>query len=313
MLFKPADTKNVRSVLLIMLLVIMFLAAGTGCRWNTNQSSAKESEETGNSGITRIISTAPSITEIIAGLGLANSLVAVDKYSRDVEGVQNDLPEIDFFYPDIEAITGLKPDIIIVSEVNTGGSTDSPYQFFGRLGIKVVEIPTSSSIEEIYRDILTIAKTLNVTEKGEELVSGMKAAIEKTAARVRETNGSAAGKKTVYFEITPAPNMVSFGRGTYLNELIEITGMHNIFAAEERWFTPGAEAIISANPDLIFILDGISDNTEIKSRPGFQHITAVKHNKIYVIDANHASRPSQNIVKALESMYEKSLQAGETY
>ena len=291
----------------IILVTLFACTLFSGCEKKTmivSRDSSSGTTAAAHPGITRIISVAPSITEIIAGLGLADSLVAVDKYSRDVEGVQKDLPEIDFFYPDIEAIASLKPDIIIISGVNVGGSAESPYQFFQRLGIKVVEIPTSSSIEEIYRDILTIAKALNVTEKGEDLVNNMQAQIETIASRVRlETSGSATGKKTVYFEITPAPYIVSFGSGTYLNELLEITGMQNIFAAEESWFTPGAEAVVSANPDLIFILGGVSDITEIKSRPGFQHITAVTHNKIYVIDANHASRPSQNIVKTLEEIF----------
>ncbi|MDR0474332.1 MAG: ABC transporter substrate-binding protein, partial [Treponema sp.] len=61
--------------------------------------------------VNRIISAAPSITEIIIGLELAGNLIAVDKYSLNIEGVRKELPEIDFFYPDIEAIANLKPDI----------------------------------------------------------------------------------------------------------------------------------------------------------------------------------------------------------
>jgi len=299
-LFKSDNGKKVRIILTFLLLI-----AWTGCSRNTNQSVTKESGETGNKAINRIISAAPSITEIIAGLGLAGKLIATDKYSRDLEEVRKDLPEIDFFYPDIEAITGLKPDIIIMSEINTNGSANTPYEFLQSLGISVIEIPTSNSIAEIYRDILTIAEALGVTEKGEAMVREMKEQIEKTAADVagNNVNNGTNGKITVYFEITPAPNMVSFGRGTYLNELIEIIGAENIFAAENRWFAPGPEAIISANPGLIFILNDVSDITEIKNRPGFRNLDAVKHNKIFIIDANHASRPSQNIVLTLEEMY----------
>lgn len=259
--------------------------------------------------VNRIISAAPSYTEIIAGLGLADKLIAVDKYSRDVEGVSLSLPEIDFFYPDLEAIAGLKPDIIISGEINTNGSADTPFQFFRRTGITVLELSTCNSIAEIYRDIAAIAQALGVGKRGEALIADMKARIEAIAAKGRMAQNGATRRVSVYFEIAPAPNMVSFGGNTYLNEMIELAGARNIFANEGRWFTPGAEAVISANPDVIFILSGISADaaeaaiTEIKNRPGFKTISAVRHNRIYPIDANSASRPSQNITAALAEMY----------
>lgn len=262
----------------------------------------------------RIISAAPSITEIIAGLGLADKLVAVDKYSKDIDGVRKDLPEIDFFNPDLEAIAELEPDIIIMGEINTNGAAETPFAFLQKLEIDVLVVATSNSIEEIYRDIITIAETLGARERGEELAAGTRLRIEQIADRARtgnergetveksandyETNN----KPSVYFEITPAPNMVSFGGGTYLNELVELAGARNIFAAEKRWFTPGPEAIIAANPDMIFIIEGASDPDEIKNRPGFDSVNAVRNNRIFAVNANQASRPSQNIVPALEAM-----------
>jgi len=232
----------------------------------------------------------------------------------------------------MEAVAGLKPDIIISGEINTNGSADTPYQFFRSMGITVLELPTCNSIAEIYRDITAIAQALGVNERGEALIADMKRQIEIIAAgetgAVGETiavgETGAAGEAdaanaqngvnhttSVYFEIAPPPNMVSFGGNTYLNEMIEIAGGRNIFANEKRWFTPGPEALISANPDVIFILSGdAAENagggfaiTEIKNRPGFGAISAVRHNRIYTINANSASRSSQNIIIALEEMY----------
>jgi len=250
----------------------------------------------------RVISAAPSYTEIIAGVGLADALIAVDAYSRDVDGVRNDLPEIDFFYPDIEAIIALKPGLIICGEINTGGSSAAPYEFFESMGITVIQLPTCNSIEDIYRDIARIAEALNVTEKGEVLIQRMKEQIAEIAARAANAAGAESARKSVYFEIAPSPNIVSFGGGTYLDQMITLTGGRNIFAAEKRWFTPGPEAIISANPQVIFFIAGESA-AEIKSRPGFATLSAVRHNRVYPVNANSASRPSQNIVLALEEMY----------
>jgi iron complex transport system substrate-binding protein len=63
----------------------------------------------------KIISTAPSNTEILIGLGLADKLIAADRYSADLEGIAKNILLIDFAYPDAEAIIGLDPDIIIAA------------------------------------------------------------------------------------------------------------------------------------------------------------------------------------------------------
>ncbi len=59
-------------------------------------------------------------------------------------------------------------------------------------------------------------------------------------------------KKSVYFEISPAPSLFTFGQGTFLNEMIEIIGAKNIFADEKGWISPSAESVIDKNPDIIF-------------------------------------------------------------
>jgi len=294
--------------------MIFIFAVFPGC----GERTIPAADEIDNStGFNRIISAAPSITEIIAGLGFADKLIAVDMYSLDIQGVRDDLPMIDFFFPDIEAIAALNPDLIISGEINAAGSSESQFEFLTRFGVRIEQIPTSNSINDIYHDITYIAGILGVEERGEKLIRDMRNHIETISAAARSTLAGAMGK-TVYFEIAPAPIIVSFGRGTYLHELIEIIGARNIFDAEERWFTPNAEAIIRANPDIIFILDGESGSAisgsglshqaelyiaEIKSRPGFNAISAVQFNRIYPINENHASRPSQNIVLALETMY----------
>jgi iron complex transport system substrate-binding protein len=98
--------------------------------------------------------------------------------------------------------------------------------------------------------------------------------------------------------------MVSIGRDNYITEMVNIIGAYNIFAEQPDWFTPGVEAIIDRNPDVILIM-GLFDGdiiAEIRGRPGFEHITAVKNGDLYTIDVDSVSRPSQHIVLALEQM-----------
>jgi iron complex transport system substrate-binding protein len=284
--------------------VLLFFALLSVYAWTGGSAALmRETPEASIPG--RIISSAPSNTEIIAALGLAGRLIAVDAYSKGIEGVRPDLPEVDFFYPDAEAVIGLEPDIIITSEINNFGAADSPFKPLEDMGIRVVQIPTSTSLEGIYGDILTIAGSLGVGARGEVLAASLRAGVE----RIAETGKTIGEKdrKKVYFEVAPAPGMVTLGSGTYINEMIETIGAVNIFAGEKGWFAPSAEAILERNPDVILTMAMTGQGaenpvTELKNRRGFETLTAVKENRVYAIDADSAGRPSQNIIPALRQM-----------
>ena len=250
--------------------------------------------------IKKIISTAPSNTEVLMALGLGDKLVAIDKYSTDIEGINTELPQIDFLNPDAETIIGLEPDIVIASGHNKTGSVEDPFKAISEAGIPVVYIPSSDSIDGIYKDIEFIADVVNERSKGKEIVDDMKAQVEE----IKAIGDTITDKKSVYFEISPAPYLSSFGKSTFLNEMIEIIGAKNIFENEEGWISPTAEAIIDANPDVIITNAGYMENPteEIKSRDAWENINAIKNNEVYLVDQNASSRPSQNVIKALEQM-----------
>jgi iron complex transport system substrate-binding protein len=254
--------------------------------------------------INRVISSAPSSTEIIVDLGLADKLAAIDRYSLDIEGVDQNLPLVDFFFPDAEAIIGIDPDIIISNGHNNLGAGDDPFKLIREAGIPVVYIPVSSDIEGICRDIEFIADMLNVKDRGTALTESLKSQVEEIAAIGR----SIEHKKTLYFEISPAPTLVTIGRDTYLDQFITIIGAQNIFADQVGVIFPGVESLLERNPDVIITTTTEEYNPagdpveEIKSRDGFEHITAVKDNAIYLVDNNSASRPSARILLALKQM-----------
>lgn len=248
--------------------------------------------------VNTIISTAPANTEILSELGLSNKLIAIDKYSENVEGVSADLPKIDFKNPDAETIVGLKPDIIIASGHNKTGNED-PFAAVKEAGIEVVYIPSSSSIEGIYEDINFIAKVTGTEKKGTEIVDNMKKEINS----IKKIGDTITNKKSVYFEIGSTQSLYSFGNSTFLNEMIEVIGAKNILANETSWISPSEETIVKANPDVILTNEPTENIVEtIKTRDGWKDVTAVKENNIFIIDRDSSSRPSQNILKALKEM-----------
>ncbi|MDR1956233.1 MAG: ABC transporter substrate-binding protein [Treponema sp.] len=288
-----------RSVVIRILGAVLLI----GCTQKSNQATVTAGigkEAAIPARIDRIISTAPSNTEIIVDLGLGEKLVAVDTYSAGIPGIPEEVMAIDFTYPDGETIVGLEPDLIISAGHNITGSGEDPFKVLRESGILVFSIPTSGSIAEIYEDIAFIARLLSVPEKGDALVSDMRRQIETIAA----LGSGITDKRTVYFEISPAPFLVTMGRNTFLHEMIAIIGAENSFGNETGWISPSVEAILDKNPDVILSNVSYVDNpiAEIQNRDGFSTLQAVRTNRIYLIDSNASSRPSHRIVLALQQM-----------
>jgi len=290
--------KRITSILATILVVML---AMVGCSPKEEVVTDREGNEVKlPSKMERIISTAPSNTEVLVELGLSDKLVAVDTYSSDIDGLDKNIEKIDFLNPDAEAIIALEPDIIIASGHNKSGSSEDPFKLIREAGISVVYIPSSDSIQGIYDDIMFMADITNTKDKGQEIVDNMKKQVEE----IKAIGDTITDKKKVYFEIAPAPSLYSFGNSTFLNEMIELIGAENIFKNEKSWIAPSEEAVIDANPDVILTnVDYVENATEeIKARKGWENINAIKESQVFLIDANASSRPSQNVVKALKEM-----------
>ena len=253
--------------------------------------------------INTIVTLGPSNAEILVALGFSDKIIAVDRFSADVAGLGAGVPR-DFGIMDFDAeyITDLMPDIIFASGIARGGEAGDPLAPLSDVGITVIHMPSSTSIMGVMDDIRFIAQVMEASEAGEAVIADMQAeidAVQAIAAGITTT-------RTVYFELSPPPWLVSFGTGTFLHEMLEIVGAVNIFADQEGWVSISEEVLLELNPDVILTsVDFIDDPiAEIMERPGFDTITAVREEAVFLIDANASNRPSQNIVIALRQIAE---------
>lgn len=305
------------NLVIIMLIIMATLAACAGGNQQIQEQPNQEVEQNQQneaqlpikdradndivipSEVNKIISISPANTEIIVDLGFGDKLVAVDKYSGDIEGIPENIPYFDIMNPDIEQLVALEPDIIYATGMSMSDGND-PFKPIKDLGITVAYIPSSDSIEGIYDDIMFIADSLQVSTKGQELVDRMKTKI----TEFKDISSTIENKKTVYFEIAGAPKLYSFGSGVFLNEMIELLGAENILANENKWVSVSDEVIVAANPDIILTNVDYIENAvgEIINRTGWENVTAIKNNDVYYIDRDASSLSNHNIVKALEQM-----------
>lgn len=175
--------------------------------------------------IESIVVLAPSLSEILVDLGLGDKITGYDLQSVGIEGLPAGVPTFDTVNPDVEQLTALAPDVLLVSSLSLYDQ-QAPYQPLIDAGVCVICVPTSESIEDVKSDIRFLAEALGVKEQGEALVSELEAQLNELAAIAATI--PAQERKTVYFEISAAPYMYSTGSGTRLNIVKKIQNFSKI-------------------------------------------------------------------------------------
>ena len=250
----------------------------------------------------RIVSIAPSCTEILFGIGLEDKIVGAPIYDHYSVEIQNALDSGkitsvgDFQTISIETVVALDPDLII----SKAGFQLSTANRFIELG-KTVVVLTHSGFNGYLNDISLVGKVTGQDSEASAFVSAME-----TAAQQIEDKTKDLVKPKVYVEYGA---MNSFGAESVVNELVTKAGGINIFGDfESQYLTTSTEEILKENPDIIIISTGVMSSyygctpDEIKSRESWNLLSAVIDNKIYEVDENLITVAGPNIVDGIQEL-----------
>jgi len=203
----------------------------------------------------RIVSTTPSITELLFALGLGPKVVGVTNYCRYPEEARK-LPKIGtYIQPDMERIAALLPDLVVIQK--------NPIQLqarLQRLGLRVLELEYDS-VEQTYAAITQLAQAGGVAERGvalnTRLRGGLAAVRKQTAGRERRSMVFIIGRNPGAVD-----GLIAVGRRSYLTELMEIAGGKNVFADTVAPYPKIAlEELLARNPYAIVDMGDMA-NTE---------------------------------------------------
>ncbi|MEG0614780.1 MAG: ABC transporter substrate-binding protein [Oscillospiraceae bacterium] len=295
--------------LLALLLAVGMIFTITACGNDTGNGSANVTETTTSvtdrqgkeiqipETVNKIISTSPSNTEILVGLGLKDKIIAADAYSADA-GIDVKIATIDMQNINIEQLISLAPDVIVLNGINESGN--NPYAELEKAGTSVLYLPEATSFADIKSDIKFLSDYTKTTEKGEEIISKM----DKRISEIKEIGDKITDKKSVYFEISSAPYCYTTGTNTFVNEMLEIIGADNVFADQKGWMPVNEANVIEKNPDIILTnvnFEGY-DYKEILARNGWNATNAVKNGSVFQVDANSTGRASQNAIDGLNAV-----------
>lgn len=249
----------------------------------------------------RIISIAPSNTEILFALGLEDKIVGITNYCNFPEETKN-IEKIGETFPlNLEKIVSLKPDLILAY---AGQLNEIPR--LRELGLKVIVIEPLN-LQETLKSIQMVATVCGIPEKGNILVENLSQRIDQIKTEVSNLEIT---KKPKIFIGGIYETIWTPGEGTLFNELISLAGGINIAAGFSGWTKISPEFIVKEDPDIIIIPIGAmnpGDELKIKEniyqRPGWSNLSAVKTQKIFIVNEDLFFRPGPRIVDGLERLY----------
>lgn len=249
---------------------------------------------------TKIISLAPSNTEILFAIGAGGQIIGRDSFS-DYPPEAKILTDIGgpSFGNNMELITSLQPDLILAAEINTPEQVTE----FEKLGLTVFYLNNPKNIAGLYTNLEIVGKLTGHEKEVVGLVNSLK--IREDA--VNQKIAAATTKPIVFYEVdgTDPAKPWTIGPGSFIDTMIKQAGGANAGAnLPIQWSQISQEELIVQNPDLILLGDHNFGTTveQVSSRPGWNAIKAVQTNRVLPYEDNLASRPGPRLVDGLEAL-----------
>ena len=242
----------------------------------------------------RVVSLAPSITEIVFALDQGHRLQGVTTYS-DFPPEAVKLPKVgSYVHLDLEKIVALKPDLCIAIK---DGNPRVIAQRLESLKIPVYAVDPNN-LETIMKTVLEIGTLLNAKGRANQLVQNMDLRIQKVKSLVAKTKH----RPRVFLQIGVSP-IVSAGTHTFIHELIVIAGGTNLSAGPIPYPRFSREKVLALSPEIIIITSMARSAVFEKVKAEWEkwpNMPAVRNQHIYVEDSNFFDRPTPRLVDGLE-------------
>ena len=275
---------------IVYILILSVILAGCGSPERDQASSL------------RLISAAPSVTEILFALDLEEEVVGVTTHCNYPSEAQDKTKIGTFSYPNMERIMELKPDIVF-----TTGLEQAPLrEKLNKLDITTVTI-YPKTVEELYESIIHIGELTLRLREAQIIVKEMKKKVKRIEEKVSRI--PADSRKKVLIEMMDDPLIVA-SSNSFVGELGAIAGGENIAYDTDRAYSKfSPELVVKRNPDCIILGYMFKNNDAIKrvqKRLGWSSINAVKTGSVFNdINPDILLRPGPRVQEAIEEIYNR--------
>jgi len=239
---------------------------------------------------TRIISLSPTGTEDLFAVGAGSQVIAVDNDSDYPK--QAPRTDLSGLTPNVEAIAAYNPDLVVVS--NDGGLVAQ----LQKVGLTVLLEPAAANLAQAYDEIRQLGEATGHTEQAAALVGSM----ERQLTALIRSVPKKSRHLTVYHELDQTYYSVT--SATFIGRIYQLFGFRNIADGADPTGSGypqlSAEYIIARSPDIVVLADTVCCGQNAKTvaaRPGWQNVSAVRHNRVIAVDDDVASRWGPRVVE----------------
>lgn len=246
----------------------------------------------------RIITLDGAITETVIDLGFEKQIVAVDVTSEFPESIKK-LPKVSKNRSvSAEGLMALRPDIIIAPY---GDVPFGVIQSLKGAGIKFIAIKQEYSVKGSLQFIRDIAVALGVKEKGNKLALETGHRINKVLQTVKLSKKK---PEVLFIYARGTGTMTVAGKGSNMDAMITLAGGRNAIQEFNRYKTYSTEALVNANPDVLFLFDfgmeSLGGSAGLLKMPGVAYTNAGKNKRIAAMNGplmiNFSTRLDQAIL-----------------
>ena len=246
----------------------------------------------------RVVSLAPSNTEILFYLGLDEKVVGVTDYCDYPLEAQNKEKIGSFAEHNTEKILSLNPDLVLATNLH-----QNVVEQLEKLEVPVVVIDPEN-LEEVLKSIEIIGKACGKEKEAIDVVDSLEARMKKVEESIDIPVDQ---KPIVYYEVWPSP-ITTAGPGTFVNDIISKAGGVNVSGdAQKAYPQYSQEMIVAKNPEIIIFSHHGSSNQspeDILKRPGWENVEAIKNKRVYYVDENIVQRATPRLIDGLEKFVE---------
>jgi len=247
----------------------------------------------------RVVSLAPSNTEILFAIGAGEQVVGRDALSNFPEEASR-VADIGSTFDALntESIVSLEPDLVLAAEINTPEQAKQ----LEDLGLTVYYLKNPMTLDEMYGNLEIVAQLTGRQQEAAALVESLRARV----AAVDEKIAPISSRFSVFYELdaTDPSKPYTAGKGTFITQLIERAGAYNIAADLEGYPQMSLEQVVAADPTFIILGDaryGVTPES-IAQRPGWENLSAVRNGNVLPFNDDLVSRPGPRLVDALEEL-----------
>lgn len=243
----------------------------------------------------RIVSFAPSNTEILFALGAGDRVVGVTDFCNYPEEANSRARLGGALNPNLEKLTALQPDLVLCI-----AGMD---QFLGKLG--ELGIPTfvvqPTDLEDVLRSIEVIGRLVGEEGRARDLLADLRGRLE----RLQEELAAVPADKRVrvFYEVWHDPLMTA-GPGSFIHDAITAAGGVNVAADAPKPFCEySLESVIQKDPQaIVTTMAESAEALRAKKRPGWEKVSAVREGRILLLDPDLITRPGPRLAEGIEQM-----------